>query len=101
MLLQQLTEIGRNENETVREFNTRFEKLLQRIPSNICPERDHLIFLYTKAFPGHWYALNNNNGYLDTIWAPFTGFMHHSWLSRPLRRNLEPLGGYSCIHKLH
>ena len=53
MLLQQLTEIGSNENETIREFNTRFDKLLQRIPRNIFPERDHLIFLYTKAFPGH------------------------------------------------
>jgi hypothetical protein len=41
----------KKENETIKEFDTKFEKLLQQIPNDIFPRREHLLFLYTNAFP--------------------------------------------------
>jgi hypothetical protein len=45
MLLLRLSEMRKKENETVKEFDTRFEKLLQQIPSNLCPGKR------TSSFP--------------------------------------------------
>jgi hypothetical protein len=42
------------ENETVKEFDAKFENLLQQIPSNHHPRKDYLLFLYIKDFPGHF-----------------------------------------------
>jgi hypothetical protein len=52
MLLLQFNEIKKKENETVKEFDARFENLLQQIPDNISPKDDVVLLLYTNAFEG-------------------------------------------------
>jgi hypothetical protein len=52
MLLARLNDIRKTENETVREFHAKFERLLQQIPKSHHPGNDFLLFLYTKAFSG-------------------------------------------------
>jgi hypothetical protein len=52
MLLLQLSEMKNKENENVKEFDTRFENLLQRIPDNIIPKSDALIFVYVNSYLG-------------------------------------------------
>jgi hypothetical protein len=42
------------ENETIKEFDAKFEKFLQQIPSNHHPGKYYLLFLYIKAFPEHF-----------------------------------------------
>jgi len=54
MLLARLTEIRESKNETIREFNVKFEKLFQQIPSSHHPRKAYLLFLYIKAFPVHF-----------------------------------------------
>jgi hypothetical protein len=46
----------------VKEFDAKFEKLLQQIPSKLHPGKDHLLFLYIKAFPGHFGYLLKDKG---------------------------------------
>jgi hypothetical protein len=45
-MLLQLSEMKNKENETVKEFDTRFERLLQQIPDNISPKDDLSFSLY-------------------------------------------------------
>jgi hypothetical protein len=52
MLLTQLNNLAKYENESIREFHTRFETLLQRIPASHHPKDDYLIHVYTKSFNG-------------------------------------------------
>jgi hypothetical protein len=54
MLLLQLSEMKKKENETVKEFDTRFERLLQQIPDNISPKDDVILFLYVNAYVGQF-----------------------------------------------
>jgi hypothetical protein len=49
-LINKLDHIKKNENETVREFHDRFERLLQQIPANLHLSHNFLLSLYTKAF---------------------------------------------------
>jgi hypothetical protein len=50
MLLTRLNSIDKYENESIREFHTRFETLLQRIPTSHHPKDDYLIHIYTRSF---------------------------------------------------
>jgi hypothetical protein len=52
MLLIRLNNITKAENETVREFHDKFERLIQQIPASHHPSNNFLLFLYTKAFTG-------------------------------------------------
>jgi hypothetical protein len=52
MLLTRLNGIARRENESIREFHTRFEALLQRIPPSHHPKDDYLVHIYTRSFNG-------------------------------------------------
>jgi hypothetical protein len=52
MLLIRLNNITKPENETVREFHDKFERLVQKIPVSHHPSDNFLLFLYTKAFTG-------------------------------------------------
>jgi hypothetical protein len=52
MLLTQLNGLARRENESIREFHTRFESLLQRIPPSHHPKDDYLVHIYTRSFSG-------------------------------------------------
>jgi hypothetical protein len=52
MLLQRLNYIKKNENETVREFHTRFQKLSRHLPRTYRPGHNFLLFLYIRAFLG-------------------------------------------------
>jgi len=52
MLLLQLSEMKKKENETVKEFDTRFERLLQQILDNIIPKKDALLFIYVNDYHG-------------------------------------------------
>jgi len=52
MLLLQFNEIKKKENETIEEFDARFESLLQQIPDNISPKDDVVLLLYTNSFEG-------------------------------------------------
>jgi molybdopterin-guanine dinucleotide biosynthesis protein A len=50
VLLKKLNHINKNENDIVREFHTRFQKLSQQIPRTYRPRPQFLIFLYIRAF---------------------------------------------------
>jgi hypothetical protein len=52
MLLTRLNGLARRENESIREFHTRFEALLQRIPPSHHPKDDYLVHIYTRSFNG-------------------------------------------------
>jgi hypothetical protein len=52
VFLNELNHIKKNENETVREFHDKFERLLQQIPTRHHSTHYFLLFLYTKAFTG-------------------------------------------------
>jgi hypothetical protein len=52
MLLTRLNGIARRENESIREFHTRFEALLQWIPPSHHPKDDYLVHIYTRSFNG-------------------------------------------------
>jgi hypothetical protein len=54
MLLLQLNEAKKKDNEIVKEFDARFEKLLQQIPDNLSPKDDVVVLLYTNAFEGQF-----------------------------------------------
>jgi len=46
--------MNKMDNETVKEFDTNFGKLLQQIPRKHHPGKDYLLFLYIKAFSGYF-----------------------------------------------
>jgi hypothetical protein len=50
MLLTRLNTLWKQENETIREFHTRFETMLQKIPVSHHPANNFLVYIYTKAF---------------------------------------------------
>jgi hypothetical protein len=52
MLLTRLNSLAKHENEYIREFHTRFEALLQRIPPSHHPKDDYLVHIYTRSFSG-------------------------------------------------
>jgi hypothetical protein len=52
MLMIQFNEIKKKENESVKEFDTRFENLLKQIPDNIIPKDDVILIIYTNYFEG-------------------------------------------------
>lgn len=62
MLLTRLNDIKKFENETVREFHAKFERLLQQIPKSHHPGGDYLLFLYTKAFSGQFGFMLRDKG---------------------------------------
>jgi hypothetical protein len=49
------------ENETIKEFDVKFEMFIKQIPNNLLPIKDHLLFLYIKAFPGHFGFIIRDN----------------------------------------
>jgi hypothetical protein len=53
MLLKRLEHIKQTENETIREFQDRFENLLFQIPGSHRPEDKYLVYLYTNALLVH------------------------------------------------
>jgi hypothetical protein len=62
ILLTRLNTLWKQENETIREFHTRFEPLLQKIPVSHHPLNDFLVYIYTKAFTGQLgYLLGDKN----------------------------------------
>jgi hypothetical protein len=62
MLLTRLYGIAKRENESIREFHTRFEAALQRIPPSHQPKDDYLIHIYTRSFNGQLgYLLRDKN----------------------------------------
>jgi hypothetical protein len=52
MLLTRLNSLAKHENESIQEFHTRFEALLQRIPPSHHLKDDYLVHIYTKYFSG-------------------------------------------------
>jgi hypothetical protein len=62
MLLTRLNSLWKHENESIREFHTRFETLLQKIPVSHHPTDNFLVYIYTKAFTGQLgYLLRDKN----------------------------------------
>jgi hypothetical protein len=62
MLLTRLNSLWKHENETIREFHTRFETLLQKIPASHHPSDNYLVYIYTKSFTGQLgYLLRDKN----------------------------------------
>jgi hypothetical protein len=58
LLLLQLVEMKNKENEIVKEFDVKFEKL----PNKLRPRKEHLLFLYINAFPRHFgFMLKDKN----------------------------------------
>jgi hypothetical protein len=62
MLMKRLDYMQQTKNETVKEFHTRFEKLLQQIPRSHHLEDKYLVYLYTNALSGKLGFLLNENG---------------------------------------
>jgi hypothetical protein len=52
MLLIRLNKITKQDNETIREFHDKFERLVQKIPMSYHPLDNFPLFIYTKAFIG-------------------------------------------------
>jgi hypothetical protein len=52
MLMTQFNQIKKKENETVSEFDTRFDKLYSQIPKDLCPSEAVVCLLYVNAFEG-------------------------------------------------
>jgi hypothetical protein len=52
MLLTRLNSLAKHENESIREFHTRLEALLQRIPPSHHSKDDYLVHIYTRSFSG-------------------------------------------------
>jgi len=42
------------DNKIVKEFDTRFEKLLRQIPNNLIPKDDVVVILYNNSFEGQF-----------------------------------------------
>jgi len=61
-LLKRLDYIKQVENETVREFHNRFEKLLYQIPRSHHPGDMYIVYLYTNAILVHLGFLLNKKG---------------------------------------
>jgi hypothetical protein len=62
MLLTRLNSLWKHKNESIREFHTRFETLLQKIPASHHPNGDYLVHIYTKSFNGQLgYLLRDKN----------------------------------------
>jgi hypothetical protein len=62
MLLTRLNTLWKHENESIREFHTRLETLLQKIPASHHPKDDYLVHIYTKYFNGQLgYLLRDKN----------------------------------------
>jgi hypothetical protein len=61
MLLLQLNEAMKTINETVKEFDARFEKLLQKIPRSLIPKDNVHVPLYTNAFEGKFGCMLKDN----------------------------------------
>ena len=61
-LLHQLFDIKKKENETVHEFNIRFDKIVGNIPEEIKPKDQAIVIHYLNAFEG-WlgYHLKDKN----------------------------------------
>ena len=49
-LLNQLFEVKKKENETIHEFNIRFEKLVSNVPQYLRPTAQAILILYLNAF---------------------------------------------------
>jgi hypothetical protein len=62
MLITRLNNLSKYENESIQEFHTIFETLLQRIPTSHHLKDDYLIHVYTRSFNGQLgYLLRDNN----------------------------------------
>jgi hypothetical protein len=62
MLLTPLNSLAKYENESIQEFHTRFETLLQRILASHHPKDDYLVHIYTRSFNGQLgYLLRDKN----------------------------------------
>jgi hypothetical protein len=61
-LWTQINKIKKLGSETVRDFNTRFEQLFQRLPSSHHPGKDYLLFLYIQAFQAQFQYLLKDKG---------------------------------------
>jgi hypothetical protein len=62
MLLTRLNSLAKYENESIWEFHTRFETLLQRIPASHHTKDDYLVHIYTRSFNGQLgYLLRDKN----------------------------------------
>ena len=56
-ILNQSFEVKKKENETIHEFNVRFDKLVSNFPQDLRPIEQAILILYLNAFEG-WFGLN-------------------------------------------
>jgi hypothetical protein len=80
MLLTRLNSLAKFENESIREFHTRVEALLQRIPPNRHLKDDYLVHIYTRYF-------NGQLGYLLRDKDP-QSIQEYQYLTTKIERNL-------------
>jgi hypothetical protein len=58
----QFNQINKKENETVKEFNARFDRLYNKIPTEFCPTTSSICLLYMNAFEGKFcFILKDKN----------------------------------------
>jgi hypothetical protein len=61
-LLKGLESIKQTEDETIRDFGFRFQRLLYQIPESHRPKDKYLVYLYTNGILGHLsFLLNKKN----------------------------------------
>lgn len=54
MLLTDFKEVKKKEDETIMEFNTRFQKLIDKIHKDIRPQENVALLYYVNAFEGNF-----------------------------------------------
>jgi hypothetical protein len=61
-LLTHFNEMRKKENESVKEFDTRFDNLLKNTPIDISPKDGVVLLLYANALEGQfWFMLRDNS----------------------------------------
>jgi hypothetical protein len=92
MLLKRVEYVKQNENETVRDFEGRFEGLLYQIPRSHYPKDKYLVYLYTNALLVHLGFLLNKKRPKTLHEAHNMAVQIEEHISLSKRKHIFPLG---------
>ena len=79
-------------NDNVKEFHTRFDNLLQQIPTSHCHEDKYLVYLYTNALLVHLGFLLNKKGPKTINDAYYISMQIEENISLSKRKHIFSLG---------
>lgn len=88
----ELTSIKKNQNESVFEFNKRFNKVLNRIPRDIRPVDSFFIDFYLSAFDSknHYEILSHNPTTLQQAFKTTTTIENNRKVPRRIGKRDDP-----------